>query len=245
MGVTFIIGVIALYLMRDQFTQIKNLNDAIYFAFMTYSTVGYGSAAPITPWAQYLVIIMALIGVGSFCTLIGAILGPYLENKMKRIIIMLDNLTKLENHAIICGINAASIQIAKRLAANNIVVLFISENDADIKSAKRLGYYTYSGDPTDPAVLEKVYLKKANLLIGALTSDADNILLSMTARQNVMAQDKTSQLKIISLIERQENIENAKLNGADIVIIPAALVADDLFQRLQADEEAIAKWPVG
>ena len=147
---------------------------------------------------------------------------------------MLDNLAKLENHAIICGINAASLQIAKRLTQDNMIVIFVSDNDGHIKSAKRLGYYTYLGDPTDPTVLEKVYLKKANLLIGALASDADNILLNMTARNNVLVQDKTNILKIISLIERQENIENAKLNGADIVIIPATLVANDLFQRLQA-----------
>ena len=161
MAVTFSIGVVILYAMRDQFTQIKNFNDAIYFAFMTYSTVGYGSAAPKTPLAQYLVIVMALIGVGSFCTLISAILGPYLENKMRRIIIMIDHINNLQNHAVICGINPASMQIAKRLQNSNIEVIFVCDNDIDVKSVKALGYHAYYGDPTDVAVLEKVYLAGA------------------------------------------------------------------------------------
>ncbi len=229
---TFSIGVAGVYWAKDQFSNIKTLNQAIYFSFMTYSTVGYGTAYPLTNFAHYWVIMMAMIGVGSFSTLLALILGPYLENKMKEVIIMIDQITYKDRHAIIAGVNAASLQIAKRLSAQKIDVIFISSNATDIQTAKQLDYYTCLGDATDQTTLKKVYLTKASYLIGALESDANNIMLAMSAISLLKSEKNEKKLTVITIIQKQENVENAKSNGADIVILPASIVADDFFQKL-------------
>jgi voltage-gated potassium channel len=237
--VTFTVGAVGVYVMRDQFSHITTVNQAIYFAFMTYSTVGYGTAYPLTTFAHYWVILMAMIGVGSFSTLLAVILGPYLENKMKEVIIMLDQITKKENHAIIAGVNSVSLQIAKRLTAQKIDVIFISDNATDIQTAKQLNYYTCLGDATDQSILKKVYLERANYLVGALESDANNIMLAMSAKSLLNASNANNDLKIITMIEKEDNVDNAKANGVSIVILPAAIVADDLFQKLNDDSMAL------
>ena len=52
----------------------------------------------------------------------------------------------------------------------------------------------------------------------------------MTARR--VAKSAHDNLTIVMLIQKQENSENAKANGADVVILPAELIAKDLFAQL-------------
>ena len=232
MGICFIAGVVAIYGLRDQFSNIKTINDAIYFSFMTYSTVGYGTANPLTPLAQYVSVIMALVGVGSFCTLITLILGPFIEKKIKKVIIMFDQLEHMQQHAVVCGVNAMSLQIAQDLRKNNIIVIFVSNDPTSINKVKDLNYYTYLGEATEENTLNKVFIKRADYLVGAMDTDAKNILLAMTAKRITQVDDKTNKLTISMLIQNQDNVADAKLAGADVVVTPATLVAQDLFNKL-------------
>jgi len=58
-----------------QASWLENFADAVYFSFVTITTLGYGDISPVSPMARFLVIMEAIVGVFYMAILVASLIG--------------------------------------------------------------------------------------------------------------------------------------------------------------------------
>ena len=116
-------GIIGSYALRAQFNNLETWIDAVYFTFVTYSTLGFGDIHPLTAEAKIFVISMIPIGVGSFITAIATLLGPALEKRLKGVLGIMKKFQHITNHVIICGYSNVSESVIDELQERDVPFL--------------------------------------------------------------------------------------------------------------------------
>ncbi len=225
-------GVVGVYLLRHEYNGVHSWIDAIYFAVVSYSTVGYGDITPKTEIARLFTSSMILVGLSSFATAIAVYLGPFMEKRMKEIFSVFSKLDHVKGHYVICGHNAVSEYLVETFKKQGLdcVVVDPTLEPAEVQDSKHVTYI--KGDPTDRATLKSCSIRRSLAVLSTMNNDADNILIALTT--NSIRQEKESEtFKIIVSINKQENIENAKHVGADEVMTPAKIYSDMLVSKVQ------------
>jgi voltage-gated potassium channel len=144
---------------------IKNFFDAVYFTYITLTTVGYGDITPSTQEGRFLVMLTVAGGVGLF-SLFTAILSSGFIEYVDRIRKGMVEFKTLKNHIVICGWNETGKYIIKEIRENprlykkHIVVLTELE---DVQIPKEC--FIKKGDPTKEDYLLSVNVDKADLVI--------------------------------------------------------------------------------
>ena len=88
-GVLFTLGygVLGSYVLGADFTpKLTNIIDAVYFAVVTMATVGYGDITPRTAEARLFCVSLIVLGLVVFATSLTAIIGPLIDNRMKKLL---------------------------------------------------------------------------------------------------------------------------------------------------------------
>lgn len=225
-------GIIGCYLLRAQYQGINNLVDAIYYSFETYSTIGYGDILPITTNARIFTCTMIVLGVGSFIAAISILLGPAMEQRMKKVVNMVNKLSVPKNHVIIVGATILGLHTAKVLQDQGDLVILIDPDSDQLKLAKDLGYTVMAGNPQHEEILNAANIKTANAIICTLDSDAQNLLVTMVAHR-LQQKDKLP-VKIIVRIDDPQNMDYATQNGANQVISPAIILGQMVATELSS-----------
>jgi voltage-gated potassium channel len=215
-------GVTGSYLMRGEFSGIESWADAVYFTFVTFSTVGYGDLLPQTTNARIFTMSMILIGLSAFATAITVVLGPLLEERMKGVFSVMSKFQKTVDHVVVCGFTNVSESIFDELRERNTPFIIIEENESLVMHLKGLGYDVLHGDPTNKVALEQANLPRAAAVIAATDSDATNTLITLTARE-LRDQSEAHTFRIIARVEDEENIAKVQHVGADEVISPSTI----------------------
>lgn len=227
-------GSVGSYLLRDQFNGIHNFIDSIYYTFVTYSTVGYGDIVPKTNDARLFAISMIVIGLGAFATIVSVLIAPMIEKRLKKVLNMVSHFHHLRAHAIICGVNDITLQIAKDLHAKNVAVLFIDDDAEQSARLIQLSCEVLTGDPQNQTTLKAAGLKDASVLICGFQDDARNILLAMTARTVLDAKHSRHQkTKIVVKLDQADRVSYAEQSGADEVIVPSVLSSRQILSFLE------------
>lgn len=137
--------------------------DALWWGFVTCTTVGYGDYFPVTLGGRLIAMILMGIGIGAFGLVTAAIASIFIENRLKRGMGLMD--ITCENHIIIIGWNSKSNIILDEIihdnSDTNVVILDTIENlELDHKNA-----FFVHGDPSEDTALEKANVKKARTVI--------------------------------------------------------------------------------
>ena len=83
--------------------------------------------------------------------------------------------------------------------------------------------------------MENASASEANTIIIAYEKDAENILALLSIRELLDANADTT-THIIVRINQKENINKAKAHGANQVISPLVMAADEIIKKLVADD---------
>lgn len=78
-GGVFAYGVAGAYALREQFDGVEGGVDALYFAVVTASTVGYGDVHPTGEAARLFTVSLAILGPTAVGVVVGSVLAPTLE----------------------------------------------------------------------------------------------------------------------------------------------------------------------
>ncbi len=228
-------GVIGVYLLRNDFTGVKSLHDAVYFCIVTYSTVGYGDIYPTSTIAKYFVISMILVGIVIFTSSI-TLLVYSMNIVIKKI---LNHINKgkigMSNHIIIVGYGIlAKILIQQYRKTNTEFLVIDTEKNFDydrqvLFDEKRLLIAAYLGHND---TLLKSQAELAQKIIIAYDTDEATIFATLNTREYLESKNLSTTPKIISRILYDENVSKAKRAGADQVVSPHQLAA----QQIMADE---------
>lgn len=160
-------------------------NEAIYMTVITLTTVGFGEVQPLSPNGRAFTVLLILMGVGAaaWAVRIAAelIFGQGLWETMRRRR-MRDRIDQLSNHFIVCGFGRLGRQVARDLDERKETAVIIDMDPDSETLLEDSGYLFVVGDATQDEVLQQAGVERAEGLVAALNTDADNVLTVLTAR---------------------------------------------------------------
>jgi voltage-gated potassium channel len=95
-----------------------------------------------------------------------------------------------------------------------------------VATAEARDFLVVTGDATEEHVLEQAGIKRAKVLVTVTPNDAENVFITLTARQ------MSPKLVIVSRAEGPSTPNKLKQAGADHVVMPAAIGAHRIVSLL-------------
>jgi voltage-gated potassium channel len=201
------------------FSLIENWSfiDSLYMTIITISTVGYGEVHSLSPYGRLFASVLIVVGIGTGVyafTRLGQLIfeGELLDLLGRRR--MSNEIEKLKDHYIVCGFGRIGRLVSEGLV-DRIMPLCVVENDPSLEeNLREEGYLYLIGDATEEEILNNAGIKSAKALLALLPSDADNIYLTMTAKE------VNPGILVIARALEEKSEEKLKRVGADKVVSP-------------------------
>lgn len=195
--------------------------DCLYMTVMTITTVGYGEVLPLhlTAMGRPFSILLMLLSLGMNTYFIASLTTFFLSEEFEGIWWrrnMENLLSKMTNHIIICGGGETGIHAMMELRNSGYQVVLIDDNAERAKGLQEtLGQFPLViGDATDELTLLKAGIERAYGLAAILSSDKDNLFVTITARR------MNPRLKIVSRGIEINSLDKILRAGADRVVSP-------------------------
>jgi voltage-gated potassium channel len=205
----------------SQFTpQIRGWPEALYFTVTTISTNG-SEYAPQTASASEFVVVLILLGVGTFLSAVVVLFLPFLERRLETISRRLERvqMEELNDHVIICGSSAAARATAATLRDDGIRSVILTPDSAAVDLLRGEGEAAHLGEPSNEEDLRAVGLERARALVAADDSDAENLLTVITARGILV------NLRIVAVATSPSSLAKLRRAGANEAISAVAVAA--------------------
>jgi voltage-gated potassium channel len=129
---------------------------------------------------------------------------------------------RLNNHYIICGFGRIGKRVSHQLQAAGFPFVVIERDANLIGDIEENGVIVLRGDGAHEATLEEAGLARARTLIVTTPSDAENILITLTARQLAPA------IPIVVRCDEESNSSKFLRAGATRVVTPFATGATQI-----------------
>ncbi len=197
-----------------------SLTNAAYLAVTTISTVGYGDITPKTIAGRWFTIGLIVCGVGlAFYTLTLAV-SVVIEGQLKDIIGrrgMQRRIANLNRHIIVCGAGKVGSNVILRLQQEREPFVVIDNDLAICERLEEEKVLVIHGDATMDEILVSAGLKKAKGVIAALSGDANNVYVTLTAKS------MNPDIFVVARADRREAEEKMRRAGATSVVSPAVM----------------------
>ncbi len=203
---------------------VKNLFEAMYWAVITITTVGYGDITPITPEGKFVTGFLVVAGLIliSFMT---SVVTTSMADRMDYIKAnnTLQKIGKLKQFVLICGYGRISKMLSLELGISheNIVVLDTDENA--VERALKNGYFALKADAADIEFLKTIDVdKKVTKAVTLVSNDAINLSIILAIKS------LNKNINIFSRAIDETTKDKLLIAGANEVIFPyesAALMA--------------------
>jgi voltage-gated potassium channel len=194
--------------------------DCIYMTVVTLSGIGYREIIVTSefPGVRVFTIILIFSGMGilfySVSTVTAIMVEMDLRDAFKRRKMKKD-IKQLRNHVIVCGAGATGSCIAREMAETGVNFVVVELDEERLEALQKLGdVLCISGDATSDDILIEAGIDRAVGLAAALSSEKDNLFLTLTARQ------LNPSLRIVA--RGLDDSVNQKLRraGADATVAP-------------------------
>ncbi|XOF33068.1 MAG: potassium channel family protein [Candidatus Electrothrix sp. YB6] len=159
--------------------------DGLYLTIITITTVGYGDIAPVTQPGRLFTVLLIFSGVGYVMYLFSQITEAMVEGGFQRFVEkrkMHKKMSRLHDHYIVCGFGRIGQEICSILRENSRPFVVIENEDEVVREIDELGYIELQGDASDDDVLIEAGIKEARGLVAVVSTDADNLYITLTAR---------------------------------------------------------------
>ena len=186
--------------------------NALYMTVITVSTVGFGEISPLNEQEKLFTIFLITISIISFGYTVSAfteyiISGQLFQQlKLKK---MQKKIDQLSGHTIICGFGRNGKQSMIKLQNYKKDFVIVEQADQVINEIDLEGFLNIKGDATTDEALLKAGIERADNLITALPSDADNLFVVLSARQ------LNTNCRIISRASNESSYSKLKIAGAN------------------------------
>ncbi len=234
LGVTFTFGSIFYLLEFGINTALGSYLDAVYWAFVTISTVGYGDIAPVTELGKVVSMFGIIFGIAmiSFVTsmMVSAFSQRFDELRNQDSI---NQVGKMHNVVIINGYGHLGATIAKKLKIHKIFKPVIIENNENrALKAQQDGYQVIHADGSG-AKLIKTFYERGNIaaMLTLGSSDIDNIYFILNAKSVYAESVVFSRMNQVAL---KPQYEATKVDG---VVEPYTVVDTKAFNYLKKHSE--------
>jgi voltage-gated potassium channel len=193
--------------------------DSVYMVVVTLSTVGYREARPMTPGLELFTILVIIFGVSTALYIVGGLVQMMAEGEINRALGIrraTREIERLHGHTVICGFGRVGEILAHELRRPDKPFVVIENEPERINDASSLGYLSLNHDSTEEDALKSSGVDRASTLVTTLPRDADNVFITLTAR------NLNPRLTIIARGEYPSTEKKLLQAGANRVVLPAA-----------------------
>ena len=203
--------------------------DAFYMTLTTMTTIGYEEIHPLSHagrvFNSFLIVFAVFSGGFTIATFSQALLQfefgkAFGRRRMER------ELAKLSGHYIICGAGRVGRTVARELRARGQTVVFIERDSQRAEWAANEKIPVIVGNASSEECLRRAHIDTAKGFVAAVTSDAENLYIVLTAR------GFRSDLKIIARASEEEATSKLLRAGASQVLSPYFFVGSRIAQLL-------------
>ena len=185
----------------------------LYFTFVTITTVGYGDEG-ISELGRILSVALMIGGTGIVSYTFALFVQSAVTEQLVWRPCMQKRIDQLENHTIICGFGRMGRTICDQLRRVDKPFVVIERDPEGFRYAHESGFFAIEGLAVDDEILFQAGIEKAAHLVSAVDSEADNIAITLTAR------DLQPDITIIARAEREEDVRKPRRAGADRIVAP-------------------------
>jgi voltage-gated potassium channel len=210
--------------------KINSFLDAIYWAVITITTVGFGDITPQTNEGRFVTMFLIIGGI-SLISFMTSIITTSMTAKLEEVksYQVINEASKLKSFILICGYGKMGEVLSHELYRTKEKFVVIDINDAQIDLAKKNGYLALKADGSDIDILKELRCDTKLKYAVALTND-DALNLSIILSLKSLNQDIT----IFSRVNEKDAKDKLEIAGAKEVIFPymvAAKAAVEYYQQ--------------
>jgi voltage-gated potassium channel len=198
----------------------QNFLNAIYMTIITLTTIGYGETFDLGTGGRIFTIFLVLAGVGTVAYALASMVEFMVEGRITGLMgrrKMRKEIDNLLGHYILCGYGRVGQYIAMDLAGAGARFVIIEKDPKVADEALEMGFTVIKSDATDDETLKAAGIERAKGLVTALSSDAENLYVTLTARE------LCPHLFIVSRCNNEESEPKLRRAGSDRVISPHSI----------------------
>ena len=203
--------------------------DALYMTVITLATVGFKEVQPLSAEGKLFTIILIISGTGMIAYTLSCLLQFTLEGQLRTILgrkKLESRISKLKDHYIICGFGRIGHRICREFQSRPTPFVVVEKDSHHLERLNREGFMYVEGDATDDEVLLAAGVAHAKGLITAVTSDTDNVYITLTAR------GLNPNLFILARAGEEGSEKKLMRAGASKVISPYTIGANRMAQAI-------------
>ncbi len=212
------------YILIDDFP----ILDAVYQTGITFTTVGFGEIAPISPAGRFFTITLIIFGFAIFTLSTAVLIDTIIKGNLFELYKernMLYKIARLRRHFVIFYHNEYTAQLAKQFNQNHVPFVVVDPSDDIEEIAKECNYpYYVKEEPFKEEAFLKSHLSSAKGAISLSKNISNNITLIASVRLYEKELGRSPFLIISNAETNNEKIRLQKL-GADKVVATPSLMA--------------------
>jgi voltage-gated potassium channel len=200
------------------------LSDCLYMTVITITTVGYDEVLHgmnTVHYARMFTVILLVFGTGTIVFFASTITAFIIEGDLRNVLFaskLKKRIKRMKDHVVVCGAGSTGRNVIEELIKTGVSVIAIDTREEELKAiadAHPDASYSYIvGDATDDDVIAQVNINGARGVVAALSSDKDNLYLTVSARQT------NPSARIIARCAELSHVEKIRRSGADAVVSP-------------------------
>ena len=182
---------------------------------ITLTTIGFGEVHPLSQSGRAFTMVLALGGVFTIFFSTAEVMRAYATGELKRLWenrLMKQQLDALKDHVIICGFGRVGRLVAQEFAHAQVPFVVIDREEEELRDLQN--GLPLVGDATNDEVLKRAGIDRARAFVAALSSDADNLFITISAR---LLNEK---LPIVARADDETAARKLERAGATRVVLP-------------------------
>lgn len=214
-----------------------SVSDAFYMAVTAITPTQFDEIHELSVAGRYFTVVLVFCGFGAVVAFATQFARLIVQSELEGVGVitrkqMSRRIRQMKNHYIVCGYGEIGGAICDELKDQQLPFVVIADDETSQKEIERKGHARVKGHPTSDISLKEAGVEQAVGVIAVLSDDADNLFISLAARE------LNPKIFIIARV-KDSSVENRILRaGADIVVSPIKLggrqIAELIKQRAGA-----------
>lgn len=203
--------------------------DSLYMTVTTITTVGFGEVKPLSPVGRVFTMGLIFGGVGLAAFVANMILTAIVFGDLRGTLQVerrRQMLSRMKNHTIVCGYGRVGRHVATELKREGMSLVIIDKDPQRVKNAEQAGFLAIPGNAANESQLIAAGIQQARHLVAAVSSDAENVFIVLTAR------GLQPDLHIVARANYEDSEPKLVKAGANRVITPYSITGRRMVSLL-------------
>jgi voltage-gated potassium channel len=195
--------------------------DCFYMTFITISTIGYHEVVDVNQYeyGRLFTVFVGMSGIGVLGYVLSTVTAFMLEsdlNETWRRKKMMQGISKMSGHYIVCGVGRVGSNVAHELISTGRECVVMDSDLPHLEAflEKYPGQPHMHADATDNDVLLAAGIMHARGLFAVAADDSQNLVISLSAKQ------LNPNLRVVARCHDLKNVEKTRRAGADEIVSP-------------------------